>query len=293
MNILTVGVGQGAMSIIRHANEAIIVDCRIPPRDDETVAIVKEILAVSLKDHFVKGLILTGFDDDHTDIVGASIILRKYRPDWVMYPTYYKDTREAERVFALIDEEEKLRAGSAAPLRRHSVRLDQLAKRVLPGLSDNFDFELFSPHIEDMDCSNNCSIVVKVIGRGPRGFSYLVTGDTENPRWDTIERLFGNTLKSHVMAAPHHGSRNACHPAALMRIAPHTVLISAGVESQYGHPNPNAVRVYKRVAKYVYSTNMGGGVSLLTQPGTAEITTTLIPSAQPEVAGSSAEAWRG
>jgi len=290
MNILTVGVGQGALSIIRHANEAIIVDSRIPPRDDATVAIVKEILAVSLKSHFVKGLILTGFDDDHTDVVGASIILRKYRPDWVMYPKYYKDSGEAKRVFALIDEEEKLRAGTAAPLQRYSVRLDQLAKRVLPGLSDNFDFELFSPHIEDMDCSNNCSIVVKVTGRGPRGFSYLVTGDTENPRWDTIVRLFGDKLKSHVLAAPHHGSKNATHPAALVHIAPHTVLISAGVDSQYGHPHANALRVYSRVAK-VFSTNMEGGVSLLTQPGTTEIETTLIPCATPEVAGSDQRSW--
>ena len=55
MNILTVGVGQGALSIIRHANEAIIVNSRIPPSDDSTVAIVKEILAASLKRHFVKG----------------------------------------------------------------------------------------------------------------------------------------------------------------------------------------------------------------------------------------------
>jgi beta-lactamase superfamily II metal-dependent hydrolase len=292
MNILTVGVGQGAMAIIRHANEAIIVDSRIPPCDDSTVAIVKEILAMSLKGHFVKGLILTGFDDDHSDIVGASIILRKYRPDWVMYPKYYKDSREAKRVFALIDEEEKLRGGTSKPLTRYSVRLDQLAKRHLSGLSENFDFELFSPHIEDMDCSNNCSIVVKVTGRGPRGFSYLVTGDTENDRWETIAKLFGDKLKSHVLAAPHHGSKNATHPASLLQIAPHTVLISAGVDSQYGHPDPNAVKVYSRVAKYVFSTNMEGGVSLLTQPGANEITTTLIPCATPEVAGSDPRAWR-
>jgi competence protein ComEC len=124
-----------------------------------------------------------------------------------------------------------------------------------------------------MDCSNNCSIVLKLTGRGPRGFSYLVTGDTEISRWETISKLFGSSLKSHVLAAPHHGSRNATHPASLLNIAPHTVLISAGVESQYGHPHPEAVRVYARVAK-VFSTNMSGGVSLLTQPGATELTTT-------------------
>jgi beta-lactamase superfamily II metal-dependent hydrolase len=284
MNIITGGVGQGALSIVRHNNEAIIVDSRIPACDDKTVAFVKELLAVSLKDHYVKGLILTGFDDDHCDLVGTSIVLRKYRPDWVMYPKYFKKTEEARLVFKLLDEEEELRRKTANPMERLSVRLDLLSQRRLRGLSDNFDFELFSPHIEDMDCSNNCSIVLKLTGFGSRGFSYLITGDTENARWDTINRFFGGSLKSHVLAAPHHGSKNATHPASLLNIAPHTVLISAGVDSQYGHPDPGALRVYSRVAKYVFSTNMEGGVSLLTQPGTTEITTTLIPCAVPEIA---------
>jgi beta-lactamase superfamily II metal-dependent hydrolase len=279
MNILTAGVGQGALAIIRHAGEAIIVDSRIPPSDDNTVSFMKELLAVSLKGHCVKGMVLTGFDDDHSDIVGTSIILRKYRPDWVMYPTYYKKSTEAKLVFELLDEEEKLRRDSASPLRRISVRLDKIADRTLSGLSEQFDFELFSPHIEDMDCSNNCSIVLKVTGRGPRGFSYLITGDTENERWETISRLFGSALKSHVLAAPHHGSKNGTHPASLLQIGPHTVLISAGVDSQYGHPHPAALKVYSRVAKYVFSTNMEGGASLLTQAGATELTTTVIPCA--------------
>jgi beta-lactamase superfamily II metal-dependent hydrolase len=278
MNIITVNVGQGALAIVRHQKEAIIVDCRIPPSDDTTVAYVKEIMALSLRDHNVKGLILTGFDSDHSEIVGASIVLRKYRPDWVMYPKYYKDSDEAKRVFALINAEEAARRQTNNPLRKVSVRVDQLANRRLTGLSGKFEFELFSPHIEDMDCSNNCSIVLKLTGLGARGFSYLITGDTENPRWERINKLFGGALKAHVLAAPHHGSKNATHPASLVSIDPHTVLISAGVDSQYGHPHPQALQVYSRVAKHVFATNMEGGVSLLTQPGPTELTTTLIKS---------------
>jgi beta-lactamase superfamily II metal-dependent hydrolase len=276
MNIITANVGQGALAIVRHEGEAILVDSRIPPSDDNTVAHVKKLLAVSLKDHHVKGLILTGFDDDHSDVVGVSIIVRKYRPDWVMYPKYYKASTEAKNVFALINEEEKARRTSGKPLTKVSVRLDQLADRNLRGLSNHFDFELFSPHIEDMDSSNNCSIVLKLTGRGARGFSYLITGDTENARWDTINRLFGSALKSHVLAAPHHGSKNGAHPASLSQIAPHTVLISAGVDSQYDHPHAEALRVYCRIAKHVFSTNVKGGVSLLTQPVGTELTTTVI-----------------
>jgi competence protein ComEC len=276
MNVVTVNVGQGSLAIIRHNNEAIIVDCRIPPSSDTTVAFVKQMFATSLKDHGVKGFILTGFDDDHTDVLGAAIVLQKYRPDWVMYPQYYKDSKEAKLVFGLIDEQEKTRRGSPNPLRTIPVRLDKLSNRTLPGLSTNFTFELFSPHIEDMDCSNNCRIVLKVTGIGSTGFSYLITGDTEIERWQSITRLFGSALKSHVLAAAHHGSINGVHPASLLHIAPHTVLISAGVDSQYGHPDPAAVKVYNRVAK-VYSTNMEGGVSLLTRPGATELTTTLLP----------------
>ena len=203
-------------------------------------------------------------------------MLRKYRPDWIMYPKYYKDSDEAKQVFALVNDEVKTRRMSSSPLEKISVRVDQLAKRGLSGLSDKFDFELFSPHIEDMDSSNNCSIVLKLTGRGSGGFSYLITGDTEYPRWERINRLFGTALKSHVLAAPHYGSKNATHPASLINIEPHTVLISAGVDSQYGHPHPQARQVYEKVARHVFSTNDEGGVSLLTQPGTAEITTTLI-----------------
>jgi beta-lactamase superfamily II metal-dependent hydrolase len=278
MNIVTVNVGQGALAIVRHNKEAIIIDSRIPSCDDDTVAFVKEMFATSLKDHNVKGFILTGFDDDHCDVIGAAIVLQKYRPDWVLYPQYYKNTDEAKSVFWLIDEQEKARRNSANPLKRVSVRVDKLVSRKLPGLSSNFEFELFSPHVDDMTSSNNSSIVLKLTGLGWGGFSYLITGDTESDRWRRIDGFFGEALKAHVMAAAHHGSKNGVHVPSLLHIDPHTVLISAGVNNQYGHPDPAAVKVYKGVAKHVFSTNMEGGVSLLTQPGTAELSTTLIPS---------------
>ena len=124
MNIITVNVGQGALAIVRHNKEAIIIDSRIPSCDEDTVAFVKEMFATSLKGHNVKGFVLTGFDDDHCDVIGAAIVLQKYRPDWVLYPQYYKDTDEAKSVFWLIDEQEKERRNSTRPLRRIPVRLD-------------------------------------------------------------------------------------------------------------------------------------------------------------------------
>ena len=108
MDIITVNVGQGSLAIVRHGQEALIIDARIPPVGDETVAYVKGTLAAFLKGYFVRGLILTGFDEDHSDATGVALILRKYRPAWVMYPKYYKDSEQAKNVFKIIEQEEKI-----------------------------------------------------------------------------------------------------------------------------------------------------------------------------------------
>ena len=102
-------------------------------------------------------------------------------------------------------------------------------------------------------------------GVGGDGFSYLITGDTENERWDTITRLFGKSLASDVLSAPHHGSKNAAHPKMALLVSPDTVLISAGVDNQYGHPDAKAVKLYGKVAEHVFQTNIENGVSLLTK----------------------------
>ena len=276
MDIITVNVGQGALAIVRHNDDAIIIDSCIPPSGDDTVAYVKGMLSAFLKNYLVRGIILTSFDEDHSDATGVGIVLKKYRPNWVIYPKYYKDTEQAKNVFQIIDQQEKERASSGSPLKRISVRLDKIDSRMLKGLSQHFDFELFSPHTEDMDNSNNSGIVLRLQGNGEGGFSYLITGDTENNRWETINRIFGKALCSDVMAAPHHGSRTGANAETLLLVAPNTILISAGVDNQYGHPDSQAVAVFSKVAKHVFSTKVNGGVSLITSLGANDFETKLI-----------------
>ena len=273
MDVLTIYVGQGELIAIRHRGEAIIVDSRWP---EDRANIVADQLRIFLKERLVSGLILTGFDNDHADPNGVDSILEDYQPDWVMYPKYYKDTENATEVFDVIREHERRRERTSHPLERLSVRLDRLDSRFLDGLSNFFNYELFSPHIEDMDSSNNCSIVLKLTGIGDDGFSYLITGDTENERWDTITRLFAGALESDVLSAPHHGSKNASHPKMALLVSPNTVLISAGVDNQYGHPDSQALKIYQSVAQHVFKTNVQGGVSLLTQRDDDDFLTRLV-----------------
>ena len=265
MDILTLYVGQGALAGIRVGNEGIIVDAHMPQTNDVTPEEIQQSLAVYFRGIRIRGLILTGFDADHSHLGGVDWVLAKLRPDWIMYPKYYKDTETASDVFASIKSHEKRRSKTSQPLVRHSIRLDRLDCREVGNVGNNFAIELFSPHIEDMDSSNNCSIVAKITGFDSNGFRYLVTGDTETERWAVISRLFGKQLAAEVMAAPHHGAKSGTHAAMLKNVNPNTVLISAGIKNQFNHPHSAAVSAYGALAKHVWATNAGGeGNNLLT-----------------------------
>jgi beta-lactamase superfamily II metal-dependent hydrolase len=266
MDVLTLFVDQGALVGVRIGGEGVVVDAHMPQCENVNPEEIQQSLLTYFKGIEVRGLVLTGFDSDHAHDLGVEWILTTFQPAWIMYPKYYKETDCATAVFNSINKHERRRADTARPLIRHSVRLDKMASRTISSLGKNFTIELFSPHFEDMDTSNNCSIVAKVVGIGAQDFRYLVTGDTEIDRWETISRLFGDNLASDVMAASHHGSISGVYPKALLNISPNTVLVSAGVESQYDHPHGQSILAYQAVAEHVWATNAGGvGKNLLTR----------------------------
>jgi beta-lactamase superfamily II metal-dependent hydrolase len=266
MDIFTLYVGQGALTAIRAGDEAIIVDSHMPNCDEVCQDQIERSLASYLSKSKVRGLILTGLDKDHACAAGVESILINYEPDWVMYPTYYKDTDTTSEVFRIITAQVKRREKTSRPLTRESVRVDNIDSRHLKGLANHFALELFSPHMDDMDSSNNSSIVLKLTGMDQTGFGYLITGDTETERWDGINRYFGKYLAAPVMAASHHGSRTGVNAQTLLLVSPHTVLISAGVDNSYGHPDGVAVQAYRKIAKQVFCTNADStGICFLTR----------------------------
>ena len=259
MNIYTLNVGQGQFVVVVGNTEAIIVDTFIPLNPVQDIIYVKAALSNILSGKKFIGLMITGFDADHFNEVGMKVVLNKYRPDWIMYPKYFKETKTANACFGVIGSFE-----SQKKIQRISVSLGRDDTRIYNhGMSNDFTFEVFSPHASDMNSSNNCSLVCKIQERST-GAKYLVTGDTENDRWNSIVKIFGRSIASDVLAAPHHGSKNGITIDAMKLINPHTVLISAGVDNSYDHPDREAMTIFNSVANKVYSTNHGEGQSLRT-----------------------------
>lgn len=259
MQIYTLNVGQGQFVVVTCTNHAFIIDTYVPLTPDASVINVKGALASILAGKELVGLVVTGFDADHFNEVGMRLVLNKYRPNWIMYPKYFKPTQTANTCFSVIETFEKQK-----PFDRYSISLADNSKRFYNGLSSEFYFEVFSPHSDDMNSSNNCSLVCKVTEISS-GATYLITGDTENDRWTSIVKYFGSSIGANVLAAPHHGSKNGISAAAIAKISPKTVLISAGLDNQYGHPDAEALALFKTYAGNYYSTNWGGGQSIRTE----------------------------
>lgn len=258
MELITYYVGQGACAVLRTDSEAIIVDALVPSANDPRAVILKRVFARDLADRKVMGLMLTSFDRDHADPRAVKWILNRYLPLWVMYPSYWKGSKAAGEVMAAIRSTQLRRAGTPWEITRQGVRLDRLADRRITDLSPAFDFEIFSPHGEDSTSSNNSSLVAKVTTKDGSGFSYLVTGDTEWSRWESIHRYFAHRLQADVLSAPHHGSKSGVHEAAIGRIAPHTVLISCGVDNQHSHPDVEATDAFRSVGARIHCTGDEG-----------------------------------
>ena len=120
MNIYTLNVGQGQFVVVTGNTQAIIIDSYVPLNPTADIVNVKGALAAILQGKHLVGLIVTGFDADHFNEVGIKIILNKYRPNWIMYPKYFKDTRVADACFAAIKTFEKQKVFA-----RYSVALDK------------------------------------------------------------------------------------------------------------------------------------------------------------------------
>jgi beta-lactamase superfamily II metal-dependent hydrolase len=209
MEIYTLNVGQGQFVVVTGENQAIIVDSFLPLNPSEEIINVKGALAKILTGKELIGLMITGFDADHFNEIGLKIILNKYRPNWIMYPKYFKKSTNADNCFSVINSFD-----ANEGIARISVSLSKNENRFYTKLSNDFTFEAFSPHQADMNSSNNCSLVVKIVENASKA-SYLVTGDTENERWENIAKYFGSSIKADVLDAPHHGSKNGITDSAM------------------------------------------------------------------------------
>lgn len=111
---------------------------------------------------------------------------------------------------------------------------------------------------------NNNSVVIRMdYGE----FSMLFTGDSETEQREWLMANHPNLLDADVLKASHHGSRNGADGEVngqswMDIVSPQAVVISAHINSQFGHPHSEAVSAYEQGVGHdrVYCTSRHGTI---------------------------------
>ncbi len=115
--------------------------------------------------------------------------------------------------------------------------------------------------------TNTGSIVAKLVYGNT---SFLLTGDSPSPIEQYLVSLDRENLKSTVLKAGHHGSKNSTSPLYLGYVDPESVVFSRGCDNTYGHPAPETVALVAKFGESTYDTCTGGRVTFISD-GTSVI----------------------
>lgn len=114
-----------------------------------------------------------------------------------------------------------------------------------------------------------------VVGRLTFGnFAMLFTGDAEGPVEKDMAASYGKKLKCQVLKAGHHGSKTSSTAEFLKLVQPESVVMSLGVNNQYGHPHDALLnRLQKQGVKNIYRTDANGTITIVSDGSSYSITT--------------------
>lgn len=122
---------------------------------------------------------------------------------------------------------------------------------------------ILAPNSAKYEDLNDYSIVARIIFGDT---AFMFTGDAESHSEEEILEN-GLEVKSDVLKAGHHGSRSSSSAAFLKKVDPEYVVISCGVDNDYGHPHEEIISRYSRFGFKVFRTDEMGDI-VCTSDGT-------------------------
>ena len=184
-------------------------------------------------------LILTHGDEDH--IGGAAGIMENIKIGQILIPDLREKSENEEEVIQLA--------------RKQQIDVKKVSK-------DDFweaggvKFIVLSPERNYKGDRNGGSIVIysELAGNG-----WLFTGDLTEEAEKALVAQYPE-LKIDILKAGHHGSKNSTSSYFLQHYKPSTVLISAGENNRYGHPNKETLERIMEIDAKVYRTDLHGAV---------------------------------
>lgn len=249
--VKVLNIGQGDAILIKAPSETILFDTGDVDQREELVKLLKR-ENVSAIDK----LIISHPHADH--LGGAYAVFKNFKVKAVYdngqptttktYQTYLKQIKQNNIEYRSLKAGDKLDFGSGIIL------------------------EIFNPTAAEVKQGgelNNNSLVGRL---AYNGFTMLLTGDCEADREKELLKNYADKLKSDVLKSPHHGSKTSSNRKFLQAVNPKDVIISCGVNNDYGHPHKETMNKYNGMKLNIYRTDKDGTVTVTTDGKTYAVT---------------------
>ncbi|HEC74179.1 MAG TPA: DNA internalization-related competence protein ComEC/Rec2 [Methylophaga aminisulfidivorans] len=124
-------------------------------------------------------------------------------------------------------------------------------------LWDEVSFKILAPFSESFGSRNNRSCVLSIKGKSR---SALLPGDIERNTEQALVSRYGSSLKSDILAVPHHGSKTSSSNVFLNAVNPRYSLFSVGYRNRYHFPNTVIFKRYQDKDIVTYRTDHDGAI---------------------------------
>ncbi|UPM45287.1 lamin tail domain-containing protein [Halocatena salina] len=243
LSIHYINTGLGTSTLIKEANETILIDSGDWQDDGDHVLDYLRANGIARIDHLVS----THPDSDH--IGGQAAVIEYFEEEAdgigaVYDPGVPATTRTYDRYLDAIETYDvqlyQTRAGDELPFAGADVRV----------LSPP------EPYLANEEPNEN-SIVLQV-EHGQAGF--LFPGDAAEAGEEYLVNEYGNSMNVSALLAGHHGSNSSSSAALLDATTPAVTVISSPYDSQYGHPHEEVLARLAARAIPTYWTGTHGDI---------------------------------
>lgn len=195
-------------------------------------------------DRTIDAVIESHPDKDH--IAGLVEVMKRYDVGTFLEPGIENDTAPTVALAKAVREEKGI----------EDVRARRGMRLILGGGA--YADVLFPDRDVDTIETNTGSIVMKVVYGDT---SFFLSGDSPQAVEKYLTALDGEKLKSSVLKAGHHGSKNSSAEEFVTAVAPEYVVYSRGCDNTYGHPAFEVKALMKKLKIPTHDTCEEGAIT--------------------------------